>query len=731
MPIDIDQTLPGFAKAVLIEDLYPDLFARMVEHPEIYGILERAALAGGVEPELKKRDLENWMTAYPGLRGILEKTRDIKIEHVEVFLSLKTTNPEARIPRGFELKNSVVQGDDTAVEEILKGVSSEQVRTALTELLIDLLDKTTDTFLKNTISASLSCYFKENLLVPVDKSRMAREISHALNYKEGQKALQQSAKYALQCAKEAGGTFLNDLLDKYQKELGELDQPPEGIEETINALYQHITQPVSLAELLNKKFEQWISTDKGLSILTKIQLPKELKKEATVPSASVLEKIASAISPEGTPAALAGNNLRKQVLFKSWDKQTAPVLAERLVAILQQGSSDTAYTPRLTFVVQVIAEKHEILEVKYSPQLWPLIQQLFGRISDANAKFEVHQAILVFAAKCPVAAIQQEAKSFALQNWQGFTDEQLRKAISYLSTFEDTVRDELQKTLLQQELTLAQNELQSPTERTKQRLDLSFEQRKLVSSKSVDSLLLKTLETSDSAFTVWRIAVAEYSTKLENGFPQQVAERCLSLVTGSHKQPRRQAFCELFATVLPAVDAAVKPHLLQSYFALCKHADSNVRNPAATILGKVRKEVEEQDFKLGVNTLVRDFCRVAPSEIGAYRPIFDATLEHSALFGDYEWRDLADLGKRSIQQADPGLQDYGLSLIERMPKVPTEHERDIIHLLIGIARGTNAAQKERADKFLRKIPDSELGAKARETLQEYLSPPKKKEKGSD
>jgi hypothetical protein len=142
----------------------------------------------------------------------------------------------------------------------------------------------------------------------------------------------------------------------------------------------------------------------------------------------------------------------------------------------------------------------------------------------------------------------------------------------------------------------------------------------------------------------------------------------------------------------------------------------------------VRKAVDEQDFKLGLNTLVRDFCRMAPSEVVAYRPIFDATLEHSALFGDYEWRDLADLSKRSIQQADTALQDYGLSLVERMPKIPEEHEEDIIHLLVGIARGTNAAQKERADKFLRKIPESELGAKARETLQEYLNPARQEDK---
>jgi hypothetical protein len=733
MPIDIDQTLPGFAKAVLIEDLYPDLFARMVEHPEIYGILERAALGGDGVEELKKADLSDWMEAYPRLRGILQKTRHIKIEHVEVFLSLKTTNPEARIPRGFELKNSIVQGDETGVEETLKGISTEQSRMALAELLIDLLGKTTEMFLKNTISVSLNCYSNEDLLAPSDKPRIARALSHALDYDQGQRVLQQRASYALQCATDAGGDFLRDLLHKYQWEIQGLDQPPEGLEETINALYQHMSQPSALSALLNKKVEHWmggVTGDKEISLLTKIQLPKDLKKEDIVPSQPLLKKIAATIAPDDTPTSLAGNNLRRQVLFKNWDIQVAPSLAERLVAILQAGQSDPTYAPRVKFVIGTIILQPEVLESKYSSQLWGLTQQLFAQATDANAKIEIHQAILVFAAKCPVITTRTDAKNVALLNWQRFTDEELRKVISYLEAFQDPERKELQTSLIKQELTLAQNELQNPTERTRQRLDFCFEQRQLISPKSVDSFLLKTLETPDNAFAVWRVTVASYSVKLENDFSQQVAERCLSLVTGSHTQPRRQAFFELFATVLPAVDPTAKPHLLQNYFALCKHADSNLRNPAATILGKIRKEVDEQDFKLGLNTLVRDFCRMAPSEVGPYRPILDAALAHSALFSEYEWRDLADLGKRSIQQADSGLQDYGLSLIERMPRVPPEHEEDIIHSLIGIVRGTNVTQKERADKFLRKVQVADLGAKAAKALQEYLAPPKQEDKAS-
>lgn len=728
MPVDIDANLPSFAKTVLIEDLFPELFGKIVEHPEIYEAIEGAALRGQSDALLTKFGLQTWETEYPGLKGILEKTRDIKIAHIEVFLSLKTTNPEAKIPRGWELKNSVVQGEQVAVEEILKLINTDSTRSALSELLIDLLDKTTDTFLKNTISVSLACYLKEDLIREGDKQRLAREISHALTYKPGQNASQHRAIYALRCAADAGGTTLEDLLNKYQKELGELDQPSEGLEHTINALFERTENQSSLSAVLNKRFEQWVTTDKGLTLLTKLQLPSALKQEERLPSTANLEKIATAISAESTPAVIASNSLRKQVLLKYWSNELAGPLADRLVLILQQAQSDATYDPRISFVIRLILDQPASLEPKNASTLWPLVQQSYNRMTDANAKMEIHRAILVFAARCPSPGQQQDAKNFAVQNWQSFSDQSLRDVMSYLGTFEHESGQELQKALVQQQFTFLQNELQNPTDRTMQRLTLCFENTGLLSAQAMQSILLKALETSDNAFTVWCPKVGEFCKNMEPGFAHQVVERCLSLVSGSYTQARRQGFFELFATVLPLVKPDLIPQQLQSYFALCKHSDAGIRNPAVAVLAKVRKEVEEQDFKLGLNTLVRDICRMAPTEVAGYRQVLDSAMEHSAFFGEYEWRDLADLSKRSIQQADTGLQDYGLQIVEKMPRIPAEHEQDLLHLLITVARGTDGARKDRADKILRKVPDSDLGANARKTLGEYLTPPMKPEK---
>lgn len=728
MPVDIDQNLAGFAKAVLIEDLFPNLFSKMIEHPEIYGVLEHAALGGIDKAELTKLGLEDWEKDYPGLRAILKKTRTIKIEHVEVFLSLKTTNPEARIPRGFELKNSIVQGDESATEEIVKGISTDEARGSLAQLLFDLLDKTTDTFLKNAITASLRWCFREGLFAPADRSRIASTVSQSLVYNDEQKVLQQSASQALECAQSTGSDYVGKLVSKYERELSNLEQPTDSLPDTVNALYQVAEHPSSLSDILNKKFDLWIGTEKGLALLLQILPPEKLEGGQKLPSLSLVGKIASAISFEAPDAPLALNTLRKQVIFKNWDLSVAPPLAGRFVVILQEAASDAGYTQRLAFVIGAILENNECLEAKNSPQLWAHVQALYNKFSSLPAGQEIHRVILVFAATCPETGTKQAAKNFALQTWQKFTDGQLRGVLEFLPRFKERPREELRSALVQQEFTTLQNELQDPTDRTKQRLALCYENKDVLPTNALEGFLVKTLETQDSAFEVWRVVIGDYARQLGGNFGKQVADKCLALATNSQTLTRRQGFFELLATVLPNLDADTKTNLLRTYFALCKHSDQNIRNPASSVLEKMHKEADEQDFKLGVNSLVRDFCRMTPAEVVAFRSVLDASLQHSALFGDYEWRDLADLAKRALTQADTAIQELGLSLVERIPALPSEHEDDLVHVLISIARGSNAPHKDRAEKILRKLPENNLGSIARRSLHDYLNPPKEEQK---
>jgi hypothetical protein len=103
---------------------------------------------------------------------------------------------------------------------------------------------------------------------------------------------------------------------------------------------------------------------------------------------------------------------------------------------------------------------------------------------------------------------------------------------------------------------------------------------------------------------------------------------------------------------------------------------------------------------------------MTPAEVENFRPTLDAALQHSALFGDYEWQDLADLAKRGISQAGPAIQDYSLSLVEKMPAIPSDYEDDLIHVLIVMAKGGGQSQRDRADKILRKLTLADLAENA-------------------
>lgn len=229
------------------------------------------------------------------------------------------------------------------------------------------------------------------------------------------------------------------------------------------------------------------------------------------------------------------------------------------------------------------------------------------------------------------------------------------------------------------------------------------------------------LPTQDSAFTFWSPIVAEYAVTLGENFSKQVAEQCLSLVINPHAPARRQAFFSLFAGVLATVAQQERTILLQTYFALCKHADQNVRTSAVSILSQLKGLVDEHDFKLRLNSLVRDVCDLKPADIPAYRPVLDSALEHTRLFDEYAWSDLAALSKRLMQEPDASLQSYGLVLVSRMPKVPSEHENDIAHLVINAARTGPAPDKEAASKLLERLLSSGLAEKTRRSVEQFFS----------
>jgi hypothetical protein len=414
------------------------------------------------------------------------------------------------------------------------------------------------------------------------------------------------------------------------------------------------------------------------------------------------------------------NELRRQILVRNWREELAQPTSERLVAILQQWASDKGYSSRLRLAVELAIAKPECLTPKTAPQLWSLVQTLYQRVTKIEDKNAVYQGVLTFAAYSPDAQTSQNSKAFVEQTWRTLTDPQLRLALEFLSTHPNAASLELQKLILKQELTTANNEIQNPSARTMDRVALCHEYGKLLSADAVEGLLLKAVATQDAPFTNWSPAIAEYSVKLSGDFPRQVCEQCLSLAAGPQTSARKLGLAGLFVAVLPALPSQQRSPLLQNYFGLCKNPDESVRRGAVSVLPRVAEGVDMVDFRLGLNSLVRDLCDLKPAEISAYQQVLDAIMNYADLLDEHAWSDVAALSKRLMQETNQSLKNYGVQLVSRMPKLPKEHETDLVHLLVTAARTSSNADKENALEALRRMNGDALGTEARIEADAFL-----------
>ena len=130
------------------------------------------------------------------------------------------------------------------------------------------------------------------------------------------------------------------------------------------------------------------------------------------------------------------------------------------------------------------------------------------------------------------------------------------------------------------------------------------------------------------------------------------------------------------------------------------------------------------EFKTSISNTLGDLRRdVRTQDLLQYRPVFDALIVQSDLFGDYQWRDVTDLSKRLLSQSDASLQEYGMALAEAIPAIPEGDQEELLHLLINF-ENSSAALKDRATRRLDQLSSGKLSDSARKVVENRL--PKKK-----
>lgn len=721
MPKIVDANLLELAKAVLIEDAYPELFAKIVENPRVYQLLERAALAADDnKDELTSLKLENWKSEFPGLKEVLERTRDIPMVHADVFFSLKSTNPEVKVPRGTELKTAVIEGKTSILDEIAKGITDSAARTATADLLLDLLNRSTERFLQRAITGTLRLYCVGNVFSPDDKQRVAVAVINGLLYRDTMGILTQPPDQVLACAGDAGQNRLEGVLARYFDSIQKLQvpSPPPNILILVSSLYQFPGERKRFAGLLNAKFAEWSGTREGISALENMTIPRDLPPDERIPSDEVVKKILGATVPQ--VAELGNNVIRRKILFVNWKQEYAETFVPTLVSILQAAQSVTTYSTEIEFAIESVILNTRLPEATNANQLWSLLPPLYSRMTDAKGKIEISRAAVVFALMSKDANVRNAARDFLLGVWRTLSDPTLRESLDFVKSIQSPETFQLTKSAIEQELNSINSELQAPNDRTVERVTLCLDYSDRLPANSIPDLLIRALDVSqDEALKRWFGVIKAHEERLTAEFPEGLANRCLELTKSSASRPQRQdLLLRSFADVLVKLSPEKKRGLDQQYFPLLKDTNASTRNAAATVLAMVRSSLSDiPEFKISVSNTLGDLRRdVKTQELLQYRPVFDALIAQSDLFGDYQWKDVSDLSKRLLSQTDAGLQEYGMVLAEAMLSVPDADQEELLHLLINL-ENSSPALKDRATRRLDQLSSGKLSDSARKVLE--------------
>jgi len=645
--------------------------------------------------------------------------------HADVFFSLKSTNPEVKIPRGTELKTAVIAGNMALLDEIGRGIAEPDARTATADLLLDLLNRSKDRFLQRTIASALRFYAIPDFFSPDDKGRLADAVTSNLRYRDTIGILSQASDQVLLCAQDAGKERLEAILNRFVLAISKLDatSPPANLNTIVSDLYGYPSVRKSLAYQINHKCQvSWCQKREGLEFIDKIKIPEGLPEDEIIPSEAVVKTISSIISTQ--PPELDNNIIRRNIVFARWKDEYAQQWVNVFTAILQQPQSTTTYTPEIEFVISSFLLKNELPESPATVPLWAFFPALYNRLTDAKGKIEITKAIIIYALKSADAATRQAAKIFVKDIWKSLSDPALRESLKFSESIVSPDTQQLVTDALQQEFNSINTEFQAPTDRTTQRLALCLDYPEKLQPNAIEDLLVKSLDVgSEEALKTWLSVIEGHQKRLTDDFTGKLVSRCLELVPVHSARPKRQAMLlETIARNLSQLTPEAKKIVLQKYFSLLKDANPGTRDTAAGALGSIRSAVSDiQELRISVANALGDLRReIVTQQLPQYRGVFDALLQQGDLFGEYQWKDVADLSKRLMSQSDASLQDMGISLVERMAVVPKDDQEAVVHLLVGFATSTSPYQ-ERSKRELERLSILDLVESARTEIEKWRS----------
>lgn len=732
IPFNIDDQLDVLAKVVIIETQYPQVFEQIIKNPEFLGRLEKQAL--GSNPD-KNEDVAKYFENNPTLKGFLENTRDVKIKYPELFFILKTSNLEAKLPRGSELKDAIIHGQRDIINEILKGIDTDKKKNFLVDLTVDMLNRTTAIFLRNTTTFALDVINLEGFLADNNKSKLSRAVcKNFFRPSERQLIFTQDINYFFKCANIAGNKWLEELAQNSIEEINKEENIPDHVDDIINNLhnYRLLIGQAAWINTINKKLGLWhdkaLNEQKELEYLQaidKLFIPekKEIENgQPTVPSIETLEKIAKSISTNSDESTIKLNELKRKILFSRWDDALIEIVSERTQAIFAQYPNEATFSEPIRFAIETIVDMPAWLDEKNVTQVATSVQNFCGRCSERKGKMESLKAILKAASTIPEPPTKNNSIDFFLQQSTEFNELEIKEFDEFIAQYEDDKTwQEIKKKFVLQQWGIVKSQRNAPNEMIKQRFIYCHKNKEFVEVSEISDFLASSLDVeSEDALSFWKDIVVDYAKKINAELSKQIIVKCMKTIRDAQTtDSRRRINCEILIGLLSQTQKNKRTTSIQEFINLLNNSDLPIRNCAVSFLPQIEELSLKRDFKIAINNVTRDLCAKAPSEILNYRTSLDAVLECPNLWGSAEWEDLAGLIKRMLDLSLPeNVRKYARELIRKLSKVPKEYAGDLTHQLITLSRNSSIdEEKQDCVNILSEMKEKGLDQKA---IDQYL-----------
>lgn len=720
-PLDVDENVGALAKAILLEDVDPRLMEILLQNPDAYSLLERAASDPIADADLAKYGLQGWREKYPHLERVLRRTRDIGFKDVEVFLTLKTANPETRLPRGYELKEVMLAGDLSKLSEMLKSLSNTEDRTNLVSVLTDALQHSRALFLKNIVSAAIQVYSEPDFLAPSDLRRLGAEVGHTLRLNRPLRLLDFDSVKLLVCSKD--NNFLEESYGRLLDEATAKDAAPPKVS-VVNALYNFSPNRLALAKKLNSVATAWSDTEAGLQLLASIRYPDNTPEAELVPSSDIVLSIIGSLA-FGSADEGKLNSSRQSVIVNHWQPQLAVQLINKILMGFQALGGQTSYDANIDLLTSLLLAVPNIVSEQKAVDLWPYTNTWYSKTTQSPGRWRLYQVTLLFVIYSLDNSVRTAALNIVQQAWTGAIKTTIEPTLSFLKLRETERSLEVQKLLIADQAAKTKASLASPNERTKETLDLLHDNRQLLASPStLTDLFIEGLNIgSGDNLTWWKKAIEEYDSILNDDFRISVLESTMKgLEGGSFDKQKTQLFGDLFTAFYGKSNESTKYSYLTRFWELCKHSNQDVRQTALASMKTLKESSNSHQFKLGLNKLVGDICYSPEAQIMSFRESLEKTFEFNDFFTAYEWREIAHACKRLLQASDVAQREFGLDLLTRFDTLPTELEFDLVQLLINVSGRSEQAQAAKARQLIDRFRLTEnLTDESKKILAEYAA----------